>query len=98
MQNFPRMRNGHQDDGSQLSCTVGQKCPNCGSGKYKQTLSTESCSDCGLEYNYWGSGGNEVYKGMQRRDERAAIFARMEEEQREEEEHKREMRAQGYDV
>jgi len=55
-----RYQNGHIDDGSLLKCS-STKCPNCGSNQYRETVSRESCSACGLEFDYWGSGSNEVY-------------------------------------
>lgn len=57
-----RQRNGHNDSGKNI--TPDEKCPNCGSSEYKQTVSTESCSDCGLYFDYWGGGANDVYKRM----------------------------------
>jgi len=51
MPTFPRTRNGHVDDGKPV--TSGEKCPDCGSANYRQTVSTESCTDCGLSVDYW---------------------------------------------
>jgi hypothetical protein len=46
--------------------TAAAKCPNCGSNKYIETVSLESCTACGLEFSYWPrngvSGGNAVYQ------------------------------------
>lgn len=67
---FPRERNGWADNGSQIPSTVGQKCPNCGSPRYRQTLSTEDCSACGLHCDYWGGGANPVYEEMMAQDAR----------------------------
>lgn len=70
---FPRSKGPWVDDGS--PATVAIPCPNCGSDKYIQTVSTESCAACGLRFDYWGSGGNEVHvqylQRMQRRREEA---------------------------
>lgn len=52
-------RNGHVDNGKKLN---NNRCPNCSSGKYTETISREYCPDCGLECDYWGSGANEVYE------------------------------------
>ena len=53
------MKDSYIDNGT----PVGKKCacPNCGSDEYLQTVSTESCSKCGLRFDYWGGGGNDVY-------------------------------------
>ena len=70
MPNFPKSRNGWTDDGRE----VGPKgrCPNCGSDRYRVTVSTEACPACGLEFNYWGAGGNAVYERYEERERRAA--------------------------
>ena len=71
MTTFPQTQNGWVDHGTQIKSTVGQKCPNCGSPRYMQTISTENCPDCGLQCNYWGGGANDVYQNMiNARDER----------------------------
>jgi hypothetical protein len=50
-----------------------EKCPNCGSSNYSQTMSTEKCPDCGLECDYWGQGANSVYNSfLARRDAQEA--------------------------
>jgi hypothetical protein len=67
---FPRSRNGWTDSGKQIASTIGQKCPNCGSSKYRQTLSTEECTNCGLKVDYWGGGANTVCKNMMERQHR----------------------------
>ena len=41
-----------------------KKCPNCGSDKYKETITKEICVACGLVCDYWGLGPNQVYKDM----------------------------------
>lgn len=63
---FPRThtRTRWVDYGSIEPSTAGQVCPNCRSLRYRQTTSTESCPDCGLECDYWGAGANEVYQAM----------------------------------
>jgi uncharacterized Zn finger protein (UPF0148 family) len=66
---YPRTRNGWTDTGRSLPETAEQKCPNCGSSRYYQTVSTEYCPDCGLFCDYWGDGTNEVYREMKRRRE-----------------------------
>lgn len=58
----PRSRNGHVDDGSLIKAhNRRNKCPNCGSHSYRETVSMESCDACGLRMDYWGGGGNTVY-------------------------------------
>ncbi len=81
--NFPRYRNSHCDTGEQLETSIGVKCPNCGSPRYKTTISTEDCPDCGLHCDYWGSGANPVYEAMMERTA-AVEKARLEEEDRRE--------------
>lgn len=57
-------------------------CPNCRSPKYHQTVSTEDCSACGLHYDYWGAGANEVYKAMmERKAQEEAAERRYEEDE-----------------
>ncbi len=77
---FPRVSKGYIDTGQKVPGTEGQRCPNCNSIRYRQTVSTEDCPDCGLHCNYWDGGANKVYEDMMARNhatERAA------EEQRE---------------
>lgn len=63
MSTFPRNSNNYCDDGKIIG--VISDCPNCKSQTgYKQTISTESCSDCGLFFDYWGNGGNQIYNDM----------------------------------
>lgn len=38
------------------------KCWNCGSSNYKETLSKEHCSDCGITCDYHGAGCNDAYR------------------------------------
>jgi ribosomal protein S27AE len=60
---YPRSRNGHVDDGSLIKASNRRdKCPKCGSANYRETLSREECSSCGLVCDYWGGGGNAVYE------------------------------------
>lgn len=80
---FPRTRNGWTDAGKQIKSTVGQRCPNCGSPRYRQTVSTEHCPDCGLHCDYWGGGTNQVYSDMMDRDARTRGDERLEREIRE---------------
>lgn len=92
MPEFPRThKDFYVDNGNEVA--KGQKCPNCGSSKYRQTISTESCSSCGLGFNYWHSeanpsGGNAVYEAYTKRVERErddAEWRREQEWQREQE-------------
>ncbi len=77
-----RTRNGWTDDGTPLR-NGAKKCPNCGSTTaFKETISMEKCTACGLECDYWGGGSNKVYEDMMARD--AAI-----ERNRREEEHRK---------
>lgn len=64
---FPRSRNGWVDDGSLIK-SQRRPCPNCGSPEFKETISVESCPKCGLRFDYWGQGGNEVFKAFQKRE------------------------------
>jgi hypothetical protein len=66
---FPRSRNGYVDDGSSVNSNQ-KRCPNCGSPKYRETVSVEECPDCGLRCDYWGGGANEVYEAMMQRNYR----------------------------
>jgi len=55
-------RNGWVDDHSLIKASNRQdKCPNCGSSNYRETVSREECFSCGLVCDYWGSGTNSVY-------------------------------------
>jgi ribosomal protein L37AE/L43A len=61
---FPRFKNGYRDDGKVLS-RPGKACPNCGSVTgYRETVSLELCTACGLRCDYWGGGANAVYEAM----------------------------------
>jgi hypothetical protein len=60
--NYPRERNGWTDDGSPIRASnQREKCPNCGSSQYRETVSMEKCGACGLQCDYWGGGSNAVY-------------------------------------
>lgn len=61
---YPRERNGHVDVGKRIG--PKERCPNCRSDRYYQTVSREHCPACGLECDYWGGGSNEVYDRMMR--------------------------------
>lgn len=64
MLTFPRRsKNGYIDLGKEIG-TPGETCPNCGSPQYSETISTEHCPACGLFYDYWGGGANEIYAAM----------------------------------
>lgn len=67
---YPRYRNGYVDDGSLIKArNRHNKCPNCGSSNYRETVSKEECSSCGLVCDYWGNGTNGVYESyLARRD------------------------------
>ena len=59
-------------------------CPNCGSNRYLETVSKEHCASCGLQMDYWGTGGNEVYGRYQAREcarQEAADQERLRQEQ-----------------
>ena len=80
----PRTRNGWVDDGSLVQASNQlDKCPNCGSRKYTETISREECRSCGLRCDYWGEGANEVYEAMMARNhaQRQAERERQEQEQ-----------------
>ncbi len=65
---FPRERNGYVDDGSLLRASNRRdKCPNCGSSNYRETVSREECKSCGLVCDYWGEGVNDVYREYEAR-------------------------------
>jgi hypothetical protein len=70
MTDYPRSKNGYVDSGKPVACSIGRKCPNCGSSQYRSTVSLESCPACGLRCDYWGGGSNDVYNDMM--DRRAA--------------------------
>jgi ribosomal protein L37AE/L43A len=60
---YPRSRNGWLDDGSLIKASNRRdNCPKCGSANYRETISMEKCNSCGLQFDYWGGGGNEVYR------------------------------------
>ena len=69
MDTFPRSRNGYRDNGQTISA-LDERCPNCGSSQYRQTISVEECSACGLRCDYWGEGANKVYTDMMARRHR----------------------------
>lgn len=76
---YPRYRNGHTDDGSLIKASNRQDlCPNCGSSRYRETVSMERCEACGLQMDYWGGGGNAVYEAYKSRR-----YARLEAEEQE---------------
>ena len=52
-----RYKNGYVDTGKRVNV---QKCPRCGSGNYKETISREKCNACGYEVDYWGQGANKI--------------------------------------
>ena len=79
--NFPRSQNGHVDSGEPLKDFDGRKCPNCGGQRYVETVSTESCPECGLFCDYWGDGANGVYQEMMARQENKENRRLLEEEQ-----------------
>lgn len=56
-----RRHNGHTDDGTPVGTN---RCPNCESTRFVETVSMEHCPDCGLRCDYWGGGANDVYKAM----------------------------------
>jgi hypothetical protein len=43
-------------------------CPNCGSQNFVETVSLEFCPDCNIKCDYWGSGANQEYNQMCRRN------------------------------
>ena len=60
-------RNGWVDDHSPIQASNRQnKCPNCGSSNYRETVSREECASCGLVCDYWGGGTNSVYEAYLR--------------------------------
>ena len=79
---YPRSRNGWVDDGRLITASNRQdRCPNCGSDRYRETVSMERCEACGLQMDYWGKGGNLVYESYLAR-RRAQQQAAEEERQR----------------
>lgn len=80
MSNYPRARNGYMDTGAPLieNRVKTLRCPKCNSTNYTETISMESCRDCGLKCDYWGGGANEVYQEFL--DTKHAIEKRDEEE------------------
>lgn len=88
---YPRSRNGHVDDGSLIRASNRQDCcPNCGSNRYRETVSMERCESCGLQMDYWGGGGNEVYERYQAREHARQREAEYQREQQMREEWERE--------
>lgn len=76
---YPRSRNGWVDDGRLITASNRQdRCPNCGSDRYRETVSMEKCNACGLQMDYWGGGGNAVYEAYQ-----ARRYARLEAQEQE---------------
>ncbi len=60
-------RNGWVDDHSLINTSLRQnKCANCGSLNYRETVSREECFSCGLVCDYWGHGTNSVYEAYLR--------------------------------
>lgn len=85
---YPRYsNNGYHDDGHRVNVPRSgvQHCPNCGSTSYRETVSLESCDDCGLRFDYWGDGANDVYDRFLK-DKYAAERAREEEQDRRQQE------------
>lgn len=83
---YPRYRNGYVDDGSLIKASNRlDRCPNCGSSNYRETVSREECKSCGLVCDYWGGGTNAVYDAWDAR-RRAKIAAEEEERERRERE------------
>lgn len=69
---YPRYNNGYVDDGKLVNNHNGiQKCPNCNSTNYRETVSLEECTSCGLRCDYWGAGANDVYYNMMARNHAA---------------------------
>lgn len=60
-------KNGWVDDGKSIR-SARKNCPNCGSSNYIESVSLEKCHDCGLQFNYWGAGGNDVYLEYQAKE------------------------------
>ena len=62
MTGIPAQPNGWVDNGTPIRAAHNQaRCPNCGSRDYRETLSREECTSCGLVCDYWGGGTNTVY-------------------------------------
>lgn len=49
-----RYKNGYIDDGSLVNNNnpEGQKCPNCGSKNFRETISMEHCDNCNCSVPY----------------------------------------------
>ncbi len=45
------------------------KCPKCHSRNFVETVSKESCPDCGYVVDYWGEGCNDVAKAYYKKQE-----------------------------
>lgn len=87
---YPRYRNGYVDDGSLIKASNRQdRCPNCGSDRYRETVSMERCEACGLQMDYWGGGSNEVYDQYLAREHARRRAAEEERERKEREEWER---------
>lgn len=87
---YPRTRNGHVDDGSLIRASNRlDRCPNCGSSNYRETVSKEECSSCGLVCDYWGGGTNAVYDAWLNRRDAAQRRAEEERDRAEREEWER---------
>lgn len=81
---YPYTKNGYVDDGSLLRASNRRdRCPNCGSSNYRETVSREECKSCGLVCDYWGGGTNEVYRQMEERQHYAAQCEKEERERKE---------------
>ena len=84
---YPRTKNGYVDDGSLIRASNRQnKCPNCGSSNYRETVSREECNSCGLVCDYWGGGTNAVYDAYLSRHHAQQRAAEAERERKEREE------------
>ena len=65
---YPRYNNGYIDNGNLVNLGRDKKpakCPNCGGSNYRETVSMEKCTDCGLQFDYWGGRGNEAYNNYE---------------------------------
>jgi hypothetical protein len=77
---FPRSKAGFEaivDYGNAIETELCWN-PDCKNPtQYKQTVSTECCTSCGLECDYWGAGANNVYimaeKTRQQRQEEQRV-------------------------
>jgi hypothetical protein len=89
---YPRTRNGYVDDGSLITASNRRdRCPNCGSSNYRETISLEECKSCGLRCDYWGGGTNEVYESMMKRNHARERAMQEEEDRKQREEWEREL-------